>query len=90
MLVVNIELHSASTGKKTLLGQTIIHNVGGTQTSGNYEVKVGHKNDVGDLKKIFHKPLRIGHVLGHQRLSANVWTLVLKALNEAFPEVKLP
>ena len=89
MLVVTVELHSAKTGEKTLLGQTIIHNVGGTPTSGNYEVKVGRKNHVGDLRKIFQKPLRTGHVLGHARLSDNVWTLVLKALSRAFPEVKL-
>jgi len=89
MLVVSIHLHSAKTGEKTLIGQTIIHNIGGTHTSGNYEVKVGHKSHVGDLKKVFHKPLRTGQVLGHARLSANVWTLVLKALSQAFPEVKL-
>lgn len=89
MLIVSVELHSARTGEKTLLGQTIIHNVGGTATSGDYEVKVGHKSHVGDLRKIFTKPLRTGQVIAHPRLSANVWTLVLKGLSSAFPEVKL-
>lgn len=88
MLVVTVELHSAKTGEKTVLGQTIIHNVRDTTTSGDYEVKVGRKNNVGDLRKIFHKPLRTGQSLGHARLSANVWTLVAKALCSAFPEVK--
>lgn len=89
MLVISIELHSARTGERKLLGQTIIHNVGGTHTSGDYEVEVGHKNDVGNLRKIHTKPLRKGQVFGHPRLSANVWTLVLKGLSSAFPEVKL-
>jgi hypothetical protein len=88
MIVVSVELHSARTGEKILLGQTIIHNVGGTADSGDYEVKVGHKNNVGDLRKIFHKPLRTGSVIGHARLSANIWTLVAKALCSAFPETK--
>lgn len=88
MLVVTVELHSARTGERKLLGQTIIHNVGGTHTSGDYEVEVGHKNDVGNLRKIHTKPLRKGQVIGHARLSANVWTLVAKALCSAFPEVK--
>lgn len=39
--------------------------------------------------KIHTKPLRKGQVIGHPRLSANVWTLVLKGLSSAFPEVKL-
>lgn len=88
MIVVSVELHSARTGEKLLLGQTIIHNVGGTSEKGNYEVKVGRKNNAGDLRKIFSKPLRTGQVIGHPRLTANVWTLVAKALNSAFPEVK--
>lgn len=88
MLVVTVELHSAKTGEKTLLGQTIIHNVGGTSDSGDYEVKVGRKTSVGDLRKIFHSPLRTGQVIGHARLRDNVWKLVAKALNSAFPEVK--
>lgn len=88
MLVVTVELHSAITGEKTLLGQTIIHNIGGTHTSGDYQVEVGHKSDVGNLRKIHTKPLRKGQVIGHPRLTANVWTLVLKGLKSAFPEVK--
>lgn len=89
MLVISVELHSARTGERKLLGQTIIHNVGGTETSGDYQVEVGNKRDVGDLRKIHTKPLRRGQVIGHPRLSANVWTLVLKGLSSAFPEVKL-
>ena len=89
MIVVTVELHSAITGEKTVLGKTIIHNVGGTETSGDYEVCVGCKTDIDDLRKVFTKPLRKGQVIGHPRLSANVWTLVAKALSSAFPEVKL-
>lgn len=88
MLVVSVELHSARTGERKLLGQTIIHNVGGTAESGDYQVEVGHKRDVGNLAKIHTKPLRLARIYGHPRLSANVWTLVAKALNAAFPEVK--
>lgn len=88
MIVVTVELHSANTGEKILLGKTIIHNVGGTKESGDYEVKVGRKPDAEDLRKVFTKPLRTGQVIGHPRLTANVWTLVAKALNSAFPEVR--
>ena len=87
--MISVELHSARTGERKLLGQTIIHNVGGTETSGDYAVEVGKKTDVGDLRKIHTKPLRKGQVIGHPRFSANVWTLVLKGLASAFPEVKL-
>ena len=91
MLVVSIHLHSAKTGEKTLLGQAIIHNVETNDlgTVADYKVCVGNKNDAGDLKKIFHNPLRRGEVKNHARLTANVWTLVVKALSSAFPEVKL-
>lgn len=88
MIVVTVELHSAITGKKIILGQTIIYNVGGTSTKGDYEVKVGRKTSIGDLRKIYQQPLRVGQVIGHSRLTANVWTLVAKALNSAFPKVK--
>tara|TARA_Y100000310_G_scaffold211266_1_gene212027 strand:- start:7064 stop:7330 length:267 start_codon:yes stop_codon:yes gene_type:complete len=88
MIVVKVELHSAITGKVKTLGQMIIHNVGGTEKSGNYEVKVARKNDVGDLRKNFFTPLRTGRVQNYPRLSYNVWRLVLRSLRATFPEEK--
>lgn len=86
MLVIRIELHSAITKKITVIGEMIVHNVGGTASKGNYEVCVGRKNHVGNLKKIFHEPLRRGKVQNHPRKSQNVWRLVTKALLSVFPE----
>lgn len=88
MIVVTVELHSAITGAKTVLGKAIIHNVGtfGNGSRADYAVKVGNKNDVDDLKKVYAKPQRTGEVLHYPRLSYNVWRLVIRALRSAFPE----
>lgn len=88
MIVVKIELHSAITGKISLLGSMIIDNIGGTKLKGNYRVRVGSKNDINDLNKIANNPLRTGEVLDYPRLSYNVWRLVFRALKSTFPEEK--
>lgn len=90
MIIITVELHSAKTKDITLLGKTIIHNVETTPDGklADYEVCVGHKNADGDLGKVFWNPLRRGVVKAHPRLTANIWTLVLKGLASAFPEVK--
>lgn len=91
MLVLTLELHSARTGKKTVLGRAIIDNVA-TTTDGrlaDYDVRVGRKTDALDLVKVFQRPLRKGRVFNHPRLSQNVWRLVLKSLAAAFPEQKV-
>lgn len=91
MIVVTLELHSAKTGQKTLLGRAIIDNVATTPDGrlADYDVRVGRKTDGFDLVKVFQKPLRKGRVFNHPRLSQNVWRLVLKALASAFPEQKV-
>lgn len=91
MIVVTLELHSARTGEKVLLGRAIVHNVA-TSADGrlaDYEVCVGRKDDADDLRKVFNRPLRRGAVRRHARLSQNVWRLVLKALASAFPEQRV-
>jgi hypothetical protein len=88
MIVVTVTLHSAVTGGKIVLGETIIHNVGGTRERGDYAVCVGRKTQVGDLRRILLNPLRKGAVDSYPRLSYNVWRLVIRALRSAFPEEK--
>lgn len=39
MLVVKVELHSAITGETTEIARMIIHNEGGTKSSGDYGVR---------------------------------------------------
>ena len=91
MIVVTVELQSAKTGQKTVLGRAIIHNVATTPDGrlADYEVRVGRKTDSFDLVKVFNRPIRRGQVLSHPRLSQIVWRLVLKALASAFPEQKV-
>ena len=88
MIVVTVELHSAITGIKTVLGRAVIHNVG-TFDEGkraDYAVKVGNKNDAEDLMRVYHHPQRTGSVKNYPRMSYNVWRLVIRALRSAFPE----
>lgn len=91
MLVVKIELHSAITGRATLLGSMIIANTGTSSDPkrGDYAVSVGRKSDACDLRRVHAAPLRTGEVRGYPRLSYNVWRLVLRALAAAFPEEKV-
>lgn len=90
MIVVTVALHSAVTGKETVLGRTIISNVGTTPNGklGDYEVRVGRKPDALDLGKVYRQPLRRGEVKAYPRLAYNVWRLVIRALLDAFPEEK--
>ena len=79
MLVIRVELHSARTGVVTEIGKMLIANVGGTETAGDYEVKLLRK---GEIKGWFDaKPVRTARVIGHRRLAEPVWRLVQKALN---------
>ena len=90
MLVVNIELHSANTGKVSTLGRMIIANDGTSDNPkrADYDVMVGRKSDAENTLKVFMNPLRRGRVKDYPRLSYNVWRLVLRALRAAFPEEK--
>lgn len=94
MIVVTVELHSAITGQRSLLGQTIIYNTGSSTDPrrGDYVAAVGRKTDAGNLQAVYDRPIRKGSVKNYPRLSYNVWRLVLRALASAFPEerVKLP
>lgn len=84
MIVVTVELHSALTGKVTLLGKAIIANDGlGSDGVGHYDVMVGRKG-ASDLKKIFTGSTgRIGRVENFPRKRRNVWYLLRRALTSA-------
>ena len=91
MIIVKVELYSAITKRVTLLGSAIISNRG-TSLDGkyaDYDIAVGRKLDAKDLQKVYAKPLRRGHVMGHPRRAHNIWRLVLKSLASAFPEEKV-
>lgn len=83
MIVVKIELHSARTGSVTPLGRMVISNDGGSPNAarGDYTARVCRKGSTD-----FMKPLRTGHVKDWPRLSYNIWRLVLRSLQNAFPE----
>lgn len=87
MIVVKVELHSAITGKVTMLAQAIIHNVGTREQGkkGDYRVVVAKKGHF-DFRQMLKKPLREGSVEDYPRLSYNVWRLVIRGLLSAFPE----
>lgn len=84
MIVVKIELHSAITRQITTLGTMVIDNIGGTREKGNYRVRVGRKGS--SIPEVQNKPLRVGSVTDYPRLSYNIWRLILRALQSAFPE----
>lgn len=89
MIVLKVELHSAVTGKVTTLGSAIISNRGdGSNTRGNYDVRVGNKRDANNLVSVYRKPQRRGEVLDYPRTSYSIWRLVLRALRSVFPEEK--
>lgn len=89
MIVVKVELHSAITGKISLLGKMIIANTGGgTAKRGNYSVAVLKKTSADKDRPSIEDVLRHGEVLDYPRLSYNVWRLVSRALRSAFPEEK--
>jgi hypothetical protein len=81
MIVVRVELHSAITHKVTELARLYISNIGGTRTSGDYEVEILRGRSTKDLDKRIAQ--RKARVLGHSRLSEHVWNLVEKALRAA-------
>lgn len=78
MIIVRVELHSAVTGKVTELARATIANVGGTNESGDYDVRTLRGRDTATLDR--GGVQRQGHVRGHPRLREHVWNLVAKAL----------
>lgn len=87
MLVVKVELWSAITGQKSEIARSVIYNVGGTQTRGDYHAmamrggdeKTLHKNMV-DVLRSDVAAVHEGSVKDHPRLEQHVWNLVAKAL----------
>jgi len=86
MIVVKIELHSALTGAKTVLGQMRIINDGTTKNAkrGHYNVDVMRKGK--SALSSSSEVARTGRVENYPRLSYNVWRLISRALISAFPE----
>lgn len=78
MLVVKVELHSAITGETTEIARMIIHNEGGTKSSGDYGVMVYRGRTREELDK--KVTIRRAKVKNHPRLREHVWNLVTKAL----------
>jgi hypothetical protein len=82
VLVIKIELHPFGQGGKHVreLGRMVIANVGGTDESGDYEVRAallprGAQHDA------WREPQLTGTVTGHARLAEPVWSLLAKALH---------
>lgn len=76
MIVVRIELHSATSGKITEIGRMHISNDGtlsNTSSKGNYKIDLLRR---GSKVRI----LKRGSVLNHLRKSKSIWALVSKAL----------
>lgn len=90
MIVVTVELISAIDGRREVLGTMIIANDGKQEDPrlGDYDVKVGNKRDVGNLRAVYHQPQRTGRLERYPRLAYNIWRLVSRALRSAFPEEK--
>jgi hypothetical protein len=92
MIVVKIEMWPQGRENKAReIGRTYIFNNGGTMTKGDYEVRVCRRGkfektteDIRDAKGF----TRVAKVLKYPRLAKNVWCLIVRALQEAFPEEK--
>ena len=87
MLVVTVELCDARTGKRSILGRSIIANTGQSPTEkrGDYTCWVGRKGKE-QPRDIVNDAMRTGNVANYPRLHHNVWRLVIRALRSAFPE----
>lgn len=84
MILVTIELLSARTKQRTLIGaMSIANDATGTGKNGNYNVSVFRKHANGGVTT---DVLRTGRVENYPRLAYNVWRLVARALKSAFPE----
>lgn len=82
MIVIKVELWPFGIkSRKKELGRMLIDNQGGTDTRGDYRVRVLRK---GSDTKV----LREGKVTNYPRLSYNIWRLVCRALKDTFPEEK--
>lgn len=87
MIVVEVKLHSAITGKVTTLGTMTIANDGtGTTSRGNYDVKVikkSRKHPVGLSASVGSSDVfRTAKVKNYARNSRPIWDLVALALKD--------
>jgi hypothetical protein len=78
MIVVRVELHSVITGKVTEIARAHIANIGGTKTSGDYQITTFKGRRAQDLNR--RVPVRSAVVMSYPRLSVHVWHLVARAL----------
>lgn len=96
MIVVKIELWPGGDASRSReIGRTYINNTGGSDSRGDYDVRVMRKDydpQNISLRKVFGEGkgiARKGRVEKYPRLSYNVWRLIAKALLSAFPEEKV-
>lgn len=81
MIVIKIELWPMGfESMKKEIGRMLIDNQGGTDTRGDYRVRV--------LRKGTTKVQREGTVENYPRKSYSIWRLVFRALKGTFPEEK--
>lgn len=82
MIVIRVELWSAIDGQKTEIARAMIHNVGGTNKTGDYQGEAYRGRSEAALNEAMRKQTvtRRGKVDGHRRLDLHVWHLVGKML----------
>lgn len=80
MLVVRLELHSANTGEVSELGRMIVANVGGTDETGEYEVRLALSASSSQELLDDKTRDRLGKVSGYPRMTQHAWDLIAKAL----------
>ncbi len=97
MLVVKVELHSATTGEISELGRMYIANDGtGTPKRGNYQAAVCKKGSfavpfpINPKASTAKRASRFARVEDYARESLPIWRLVMRALAGAFPEERSP
>lgn len=78
MIVVKVELHSARTGKVSVLGEAVISNVGGTKTVGKYRAELFQWNAARDGRG---KTWKKGWIEGFPRLRLGPWDLLHRCLD---------
>lgn len=81
MIVVNVELHSAITGKVTTLYKMIVANKASSRDPkvGDYVAYVGRRGEE-NIRRIHEKPVRTAEVTGHRRQALPVLNLIGKII----------
>jgi hypothetical protein len=91
MITVKIELwpHGREADAREIGRMYIANDGAGTRDRGNYRVAVCRRGSTAIPKPIHPagvKATRVGAVKNYPRLAYNVWRLIARALNSAFPE----